>query len=83
MRRYFVLGLFAAGVVRCSGTETDNPAIDPLVPFEGSECKKYLEDEGAIPVQTDGSAPVAVPGPRPQPVDRSKTEAGSVCKNRK
>lgn len=59
MRRYFVLGLFAAGVVRCSGTETDNPAIDPLVPFEGSECKKYLEDEGAVPVQTDGSAPVA------------------------
>jgi hypothetical protein len=56
MRRYVVLGLVVAGVVRCNGTETDNPATDPLVPFEGSECKKYSEGEGAVPIENDGSA---------------------------
>ena len=54
MRRYAALGLLAVGMLRCNGTETDNPATNPLVPFEGSACKKTPDDNGDVPILRDG-----------------------------
>ena len=57
MRSFLSFALLAFAAVRCTGTETDNPA-SPLESFEGSKCVKSPPEGDPPRVQPDGGPQV-------------------------